>query len=75
MTIGTRAHADWKWTDLVTARPDECDPIDHPRLKARAFEARVLIACALAMCITGVLTGIGWVDYERAAILMTMVTP
>lgn len=67
------AHA--RWTDLVTARPDECDPLDHPRLKARAFEARVLIACALAMCITGALTGKGWVDYERAAILLTMVTP
>mgnify|MGYP000231546866 FL=1 len=49
----------------------------HPRLKARAFEARVLIVCALAMCITGVLTGKGWVDYERASILLTlpMVTP
>ena len=66
-----------RWSDLTTARPEECDPLDHPRLKARAFEARVLIVCALAMCLTGFLTGKGWVDYERAAILLTlpMVTP
>ena len=75
--IGSQTSADWKWTDLVTARPEECDPVDHPRLKARAFEARVLIVCALAMCFAGVLTGQGWVNYERAAILLTlpMVTP
>ena len=39
--IGSQTSADWKWTDLVTARPEECDPVDHPRLKARAFEARM----------------------------------
>lgn len=55
-----------RWSDIVTApRPDECDPIDHPRIKARAFEARVLIVCALAMCLTGYLTGKGAIDFGR----------
>ena len=66
-----------RWSDLVAARPDECDPIDHPRIKARAFEARVLIVCALAMCLTGYLTGAGAIDYARAmfALSLPMVTP
>jgi hypothetical protein len=62
MTAVPRTH----WRDLVTARPDECDPIDDPRIKARAFEARVLIVCTIALLVTGYLTGKGWVDYERA---------
>ncbi len=73
--IGSQTSADWKWTDLVTARPDECDPVDHPRLKARAFEARVLIVCVLAMCFAGVLTGQGWVDFLRAMFALPVVTP
>lgn len=65
-----------RWSDLVTARPEECDPIDDPRIKARAFEARVLIVCALAMCLTGYLTGTGAVDYARAMFaLSSEVTP
>lgn len=55
-----------RWSDLVTARSDECDPIDDPRIKAHAFEARVLIVCTIALLVTGYLTGKGWVDYERA---------
>ncbi|MBK8246151.1 MAG: hypothetical protein IPK85_01905 [Gemmatimonadetes bacterium] len=55
-----------RWSDLVTARPDECDPIDHPRIRYDRFVGRVLIVCALAMLLTGYLTGAGWVDYERA---------
>jgi hypothetical protein len=55
-----------RWSDLVTARPDECDPIDDPRLRYDRFTARVLVVCALAMFLSGVLTGAGWVDYERA---------
>ena len=73
--IGSQTSADWKWTDLVTARPEECDPIDHPRLKARAFEARVLIVCALAMCFAGVLTGQGGVNFLRAMFALPVVTP
>lgn len=54
-----------RWSDLVTARPDECDPIDHPRLRYDRFVGRVLIVCALAMCLSGLLTGAGAVDYAR----------
>lgn len=61
--IGTRTPANWKW--LVTARPEECDPVDHPRLKYDRFVGRVLIVCALAMCLSGVLTGMGSVDFAR----------
>ncbi|MBK8246232.1 MAG: hypothetical protein IPK85_02315 [Gemmatimonadetes bacterium] len=67
-----------RWSDIVTApRPDECDPIDHPRLKARAFEARVLIVCTIALLVTGYLTGAGAIDYARAmfALSLPMVTP
>lgn len=55
-----------RWSDLVTARPDECDPVDHPRLRYDRFTARVLIVCAVLMCLAGVLTGKGSVDYARA---------
>jgi len=55
-----------RWSDLVTARPHEVDPIDHPRLRYDRFTARVLIVCALAMCLSGVLTGQGAIDYARA---------
>lgn len=55
-----------RWSDLVTARPDdECDPIDDPRIKARAFEARVLIVCTIALLVAGYLTGAGAIDYAR----------
>lgn len=66
-----------RWSDIVTApRPDECDPIDDPRIKARAFEARVLIVCTLAMCLTGYLTGAGAIDFARAMFaLSSEVTP
>ena len=70
--IGSHTSADWKWRDLVTARPHEVDPIDHPRLRDDRFTARVLIVCALAMFLSGVLTGAGWVDYERASARMEM---
>lgn len=70
--IGSQTSANWKWRDLVTARPEECDPIDHPRLRYDRFTARVLIICALAMGVSGVLTGKGWVDYERAHARMEM---
>ncbi len=64
-----------RWSDLTTARREECDPLDHPRLKARVFEARVLIVCALAMCFAGALTGQGGVDFLRAMFALPMVTP
>ena len=65
-----------RWSDLVTARPDECDPIDDPRIKARAFEARVLIVCALILLMDGLLIGAGSVDYARAMFaLSSEVTP
>lgn len=66
-----------RWSDLVTARSDECDPIDDPRIKARAFEARVLIVCTIALLVTGYLTGAGAIDYARAmfALSLPMVTP
>ena len=54
-----------RWSDLATARPDECDPIDHPRIKARAFEARVLIVCALILFMDGLLIGAGSIDFAR----------
>lgn len=63
--IGTRTPANWKWRDLVTARPEECDPADHPRLKHDRFVARVLIVCALAMGVSGYLTGQGAIDFAR----------
>ena len=55
-----------RWADLASARPEECDPIDDPRIKAHAFEARVLIVCTIALLVTGYLTGKGAIDYERA---------
>lgn len=54
-----------RWSDLVTARSDECDPIDDPRIKARAFEARVLIVCALILFMDGLLIGAGSIDFAR----------
>lgn len=54
-----------RWSDLATARPEECDPIDHPRIKARAFEARVLIVCALILFMDGLLIGAGSIDFAR----------
>ena len=72
--IGTHAPANWKWRDLVTARPDECDPIDDPRLSRRAFEARVLIVCAAAMFLSGVLTGKGAIDFARFLFTTTNLT-
>lgn len=63
--IGSHPSADWKWRDLVTARPEECDPIDDPRLRYDRFTARVLIVCALAMGVSGYLTGAGSIDFAR----------
>lgn len=73
MTIIPRS----RWSDLVTARPEECDPVDDPRLRYDRFAGRVLIVCALAMLLTGGLTGKGAIDYARAvfALSLPMVTP
>lgn len=55
-----------RWSDLVTARPDdECDPIDDSGLTRRAFEARVLIVCALILFMDGLLIGAGSIDFAR----------
>lgn len=67
-----------RWSDIVTApRPDECDPIDHPRIRYDRFVGRVLIVCTIALLVTGYLTGAGAIDYARAmfALSLPMVTP
>lgn len=54
-----------RWSDIVTARPEECDPIDHPRLRYDRFVARVLIVCALILFMDGLLIGAGSIDFAR----------
>lgn len=70
--IGSQTSANWKW--LVTARPEECDPVDDPRLRYDRFTARVLIVCALAMGASGYLTGAGSVDFARFLFTTTNLT-
>lgn len=72
--IGSQTSANWKWRDLVAARPEECDPVDDPRLHYDRFAARVLIVCAMAMFVTGVLTGQGAIDFARFLFTTTNLT-